>query len=262
MRKPKCRLTYRKKTKNSRYRGVYKNSKGWFSIITNHGEREKYGPFTNEMEAAQNYDKKAVEYFGDNAAINMSENNHGIEIGIGCNESNKKNIKICSITKIRSKSKNRLKKKKNNRRIKFSVVTRNKVCSKQKWLCNYCKNLLSDIFIVDHIVPLFLGGTNDEYNLQALCPSCDRFKTSYIDYKILSPLSKKKTLDIGDVLEAQKDNYHKMMCTEPGKIINDNINNGTIKCHQYIANNVANNDLNDPKLLEMEIKGVKFKIKF
>jgi hypothetical protein len=30
---------------------------------------------------------------------------------------------------------------------------------------------------IDHIQPLFLGGSNDPTNLQALCPSCHRVKT-------------------------------------------------------------------------------------
>lgn len=30
---------------------------------------------------------------------------------------------------------------------------------------------------IDHIQPLFLGGSNDPCNLQALCPSCHRVKT-------------------------------------------------------------------------------------
>jgi hypothetical protein len=30
---------------------------------------------------------------------------------------------------------------------------------------------------IDHIQPLFLGGSNDPANLQALCPSCHRVKT-------------------------------------------------------------------------------------
>lgn len=257
MKRPKCKFTYRKRKKNSIYRGVYKNSKGWFSIITNHGVREKYGPFTTEIQAVEKYDNKAIEYFGENAKTNASfdENNEMKTV--------KNRIKIYRFKRNGKKSKNNRSKLYTNKRVKFSVVTRNKVCAKQKWCCNYCNNILSDIFIVDHIVPLFLGGTNEEYNLQALCPSCDRFKTSYIDHKILSPLSKEKKINIKDVLEAQINNYHKMMCTEPGKKSNDNINNGTINCHQYIANNIINrNDLDDPKSLEMEIKGVKFKIKF
>lgn len=260
MKRPKCKFTYRKKRKNSIYRGVYGNSKGWFSLITNRGIREKYGPFMTEMQAVEKYDSKAVEYFGENARTNANYDVGKTEI-----KNMRDRVKIYRFKKNCKNSKNSKNNKNQyiNKRVKFSIVTRNKVCAKQKWRCNYCNNLLSDIFIVDHIVPLFLGGTNEEYNLQALCPSCDRFKTSYIDHKILSPLSKEKKLNIKDVLEAQMENYHRMMCIDPGQKYSDNINNGTINCHQYIANNITNRDeLDDPKSLEMEIRGVKFKIKF
>ena len=103
-------------------------------------------------------------------------------------------------------------------RVKFSIVTKNKICSKQKWCCNFCKNLLTDIFIVDHIIPLFLGGSNEEYNLQALCPSCDRYKTSQLDFQVIKPLSEIKQITTLDVLNIQKLNYHKMMCIESSEL--------------------------------------------
>lgn len=39
-----------------------------------------------------------------------------------------------------------------------------------------CRNKLSDIYDVDHIVPLVRGGSNDRSNLQIMCSSCNRSK--------------------------------------------------------------------------------------
>ena len=51
------------------------------------------------------------------------------------------------------------------------------VASSQKWKCNMCGKLLDHSYEVDHIVPLYKGGTNDISNLQALCRNCHGKKT-------------------------------------------------------------------------------------
>lgn len=51
------------------------------------------------------------------------------------------------------------------------------VAADQKWTCAMCQNLLPSTFEVDHIKALYLGGTNDRDNLQALCANCHRRKT-------------------------------------------------------------------------------------
>ena len=40
-----------------------------------------------------------------------------------------------------------------------------------------CNNLLDATYEVDHINPLYKGGTNDFNNLQALCRNCHGKKT-------------------------------------------------------------------------------------
>jgi 5-methylcytosine-specific restriction endonuclease McrA len=65
------------------------------------------------------------------------------------------------------------------REVKRYVSVKNKktVASNQKWNCNICKNMLDETYEIDHIMPLYKGGTNDIINLQALCPNCHRKKT-------------------------------------------------------------------------------------
>lgn len=52
-----------------------------------------------------------------------------------------------------------------------------RVAYRQHYVCSGCKTLLPPTYEVDHIVPLFRGGSNHESNLQALCPNCHREKT-------------------------------------------------------------------------------------
>lgn len=59
-----------------------------------------------------------------------------------------------------------------------SETTKKLVAAKQKWTCGLCKRMLDETYEVDHIVPLYKGGTNDISNLMALDPICHRKKTN------------------------------------------------------------------------------------
>ena len=64
--------------------------------------------------------------------------------------------------------------------IKKRNVTGNQkkyIASKQKWKCNNCKNILDHTYEIDHILPIYKGGTNTNDNLQALCRNCHGLKT-------------------------------------------------------------------------------------
>ena len=192
------RFTRIKKHKLSEYRGVEKSPEGWMTIIFKNRKKYVYGPFSSEEEAAKYYDEKALEYHKEKAVLNILKSPYPDKI-LKPKSVPMKNIMVPV------------------KRIKFSVVTKNKICSKQKWCCNFCKNLLSDIFIVDHIIPLALGGLNEEYNLQALCPSCDRYKTSQLDFQVIKPLMKAQggKITVENVFKIQEKHYHKMMCISP-----------------------------------------------
>src|SRR5688572_27372438 len=43
-------------------------------------------------------------------------------------------------------------------------------------LCVHCCQAIATI--VDHVIPLSKGGTDDESNLQSLCAECDKAKTA------------------------------------------------------------------------------------
>ena len=58
------------------------------------------------------------------------------------------------------------------------------VASKQQWRCKQCHKILDYTYEIDHITPLFKGGNNDNYNLQALCRNCHGKKTLDDKYNI------------------------------------------------------------------------------
>ena len=62
-------------------------------------------------------------------------------------------------------------------RRKVGTATKKQVAAQQKWACAKCEVMLTASYEVDHIKPVYLGGSNDTVNLQALCPECHRCKT-------------------------------------------------------------------------------------
>ena len=65
----------------------------------------------------------------------------------------------------------------------ITPLVKKRVAARQRWRCAVCNNLLDETFEIDHIVPLFRGGTNDERNLQALCKR---------DHTLMSALEQQK----------------------------------------------------------------------
>ena len=70
---------------------------------------------------------------------------------------------------------NQIKPKKQKRNV--SEQTKKYVASNQNWRCKNCNVILDASYEVDHIIPLYLGGSNDIKNLRALCRNCHGKKT-------------------------------------------------------------------------------------
>ena len=64
-------------------------------------------------------------------------------------------------------------------RRKLSETSKKVVASNQMWSCKICNKMLDASYEVDHIKPLYKGGTNEINNLQALCRNCHGKKTIY-----------------------------------------------------------------------------------
>ena len=57
-----------------------------------------------------------------------------------------------------------------------SPLMKKRVAASQGWKCGDCGKLLDETYEVDHHIPLFKGGSNDQSNLRALCPHCHKLK--------------------------------------------------------------------------------------
>jgi hypothetical protein len=66
-------------------------------------------------------------------------------------------------------------KSKNYRNV--SQLSKKIIASDQQWKCNNCGNILDYSYEVDHIIPLYKGGSNETSNLVALCRNCHGKKT-------------------------------------------------------------------------------------
>ena len=63
------------------------------------------------------------------------------------------------------------------RRRKVSEKTKKIVAAGQAWRCKLCNDILQSTYQVDHVVPLYRGGSNAPDNLRALCVGCHAEKT-------------------------------------------------------------------------------------
>ena len=79
----------------------------------------------------------------------------------------------CNMDKCRANGSNYRARKK-NAEGRCSAAEFKKIIIQQKYKCANCKcDLLVSGHHADHIMPLFLGGTNWPDNIQALCPTCN-----------------------------------------------------------------------------------------
>jgi hypothetical protein len=60
------------------------------------------------------------------------------------------------------------------KRVPIPRSTAHRIWSRDGWACLHCASVTE--LVVDHIIPISFGGTNDDDNLQTLCHSCNTRK--------------------------------------------------------------------------------------
>ena len=176
------KFTVNKRNKGSRYIGVYfnKNTNSYFTIINYKGKKKKYGPFKSEIKAAREYDKQNIKLKCFNKLFNFQKLNNKKRK----RDNNMNNKKRKRDNNVKSTN---LKKKRKFKRYKRRSIRRGELWPtliKQHFKCNICKKLLNCPPIMDHIKPLKLGGNYKMNNLQAICSTCNSWKSGMYDYQL------------------------------------------------------------------------------
>ena len=85
------------------------------------------------------------------------------------------------------------------RRPTFSTSFRLNLFLKRKGKCAGCTQKIDagKVWDIDHIIPLALGGTNAPENLQILCRSCHRSKTTQSDIPRIAKTKRLKARHLG-----------------------------------------------------------------
>lgn len=197
-----------KKAHKSDYWGAYPIADGkWETRLTVDKKEHVFGPFETEREAALTYDKEAARLRTRAGPLNFPSH-YLTKSTEPKSKKRKRSNKSFSQEEKYSKTKPTKVKRK-----RFPPQMRMKVACRQGWCCNFCTKHLDEAFIVDHMLPLMLQGTNCiETNIQALCSACNRYKTSIFDYKVLLPLSKVEQLTPQRILKLQEEKYWEMKC--------------------------------------------------
>ena len=201
-----------KKYKDSRYTGVHYNVdiNAWYAILSSQYRKYYSSNYQTESEAAEAYDMLLMEHRRTSSLYNFEKNKP-------ITKTMRKDIKPPSRkrksnTQLKNKQNHKKTTIKHNNRIKFPQWMRNKVCSTQEWNCNLCCNRFSDAMIIDHIIPLYLDGSNNINNLQGLCPSCDKFKTHYLDNQVIKPaIFADKNISSSEIIQIQKMKYNNIL---------------------------------------------------
>jgi 5-methylcytosine-specific restriction endonuclease McrA len=226
------KLTNIKNNKGSNYYGVYYNKKldKWFCKINQNYKLQIFGPFDDEIKAAQFYD---------DTAPRMLKKMRGLNFGDISKKKDTDKIKIKKIKKIK-KNKKIEKNIKNIYRIKKGSIERETIFSKYNHKCNICNKQNDISFELDHIIPLEYNGEDNLFNLQPLCKNCHKIKTHRIDEIIGYSIKNNDNFNIKDALNIQRNYMIK------NGYISDNIihNNDIITFKNKLISHIMDLDLN------------------
>ena len=207
---------YNKKTKGSKYTGVYKcpNKDLYYAKVyeNNHCIKSKF--FKNEVDAAKFYDNIISKNFPNSIKINFKKNAHiniqkpVVKTKITSIQKPVVKIKKINITKSKQRSRKKIVKNDSKRPLIKDFI-KVLVYSRQNERCNLCKKNLGVGRVVDHILPRSLGGMDNINNYQAICDICNKWKTYSFDHYLREKIKNKGNLNFNVVLYMLKQQYEK-----------------------------------------------------
>ncbi len=180
----------KKSSKGSNYIGVYKCSKTGHYYSKNYRNKRCYTSklFKKEIDAAEKYDAFTLKYNPSCKKINFPIKKYN------------KSIK----NKIILNKKNFI-----SKRPRIPEFIKIIVYSRQDDKCTLCTGSLGIGRIIDHIIPRSLGGLDNINNYQAICGTCNKWKTYRFDHIIKNYLKNNKKVNLDTILQLQKVEFTK-----------------------------------------------------
>ena len=224
---------YNKKTKGSKYTGVYKcpNKNLYYAKVYENNHCIKSKLFRNEADAAKFYDNIISKNFPNSIKINFKKKINIVKPVVKIKNISKHVVKIKNISKhvvktkkinvsksksiVKTSMKKQLKQRKQTKIVKndskrplIKDFIKVLVYSRQNEKCNLCKKNLGVGRVVDHILPRSLGGLDNINNYQAICDTCNKWKTYSFDHYLREKINNKGNLNFNVVLKILKQQYY------------------------------------------------------
>ena len=222
-------FTHVKNRKKSNYIGVFQDNNKWFFKLKYNGNNSTVGPFKDERKAALEYDNLKI-------SLNPNQKN-GKSLNFFHEKLEKKMIDRKESFKKKKKRKREesndppKKRKRRFKRHKRRAIRKGElwpVLIRQDFRCNICENMFNCPPIMDHIIPLEIGGNYKLNNLQGICALCNSWKSGMYD-KQIKGMMKYNKMTPEEILLIQKKVYDDKFRSKPEQVINvNNISSSTV----------------------------------
>ena len=167
------------------YKCIYKNPNGYYAWFNYNKRPYRTDYYDNPIDAVEAYEKfKLEKALKSRLKLNISSQN------ILPNNINSGNID--DITTKRSK---------------IPDYVKNRIYAQQDEKCILCKKNLGEFRVMDHIKPISLGGPDNITNYQAICGTCNHWKTYNFDKVIKEYLQEIPDMTIDMIKQLQSKRY-------------------------------------------------------